>query len=88
MKTCTTCRHWQPISDDEQTIRGAGECAAAPAIWEVTDQVEPDDRPWETHRVLKPAHAAVLAVVEDGSCYRARLITMPGFGCVQHAPRD
>ena len=83
MNRCKTCKHWAPIDPNERIafITGSGECQNTPEIWEVTERLEIDDY---TRRHLKPAHAAVLAVVEDGSSYRARLVTMPDFGCVQH----
>lgn len=81
---CKTCEHWVPAPKGErQTLRGAGECMKAPQIWDATDVHEEDDG-FTEYRTLKPEHAAVLAVVEDGSAYRARLVTMPDFGCVQH----
>jgi len=51
-------------------------------MWDVTDRVEDGDG-WYGYKVLKAEHAAVLAVVDDGSAFRARLVTMPDFGCVQ-----
>ena len=84
MNRCKTCKHWTPEKPEEPyTLRGAGECGKAPQMWDVTDRVGQEDG-WTYTKVLKPEHAAVLAIVEDGSAYRARLVTMPGFGCVQH----
>lgn len=83
---CKTCVHWIPKkSDDWGAIRGAGECGKVPEIFRVTDTLSDEDL---EYKVLKAEHAAVLAVVEDGSAYHARLITMPDFGCVQHAFDD
>ncbi len=85
MERCKTCKHWTPEDPNEYgTLLGGGECQKAPQVWDVAEQVDQEADDWNGHRVLKPEHAAVLAVVEDGSSYRARLVTMPDFGCVQH----
>lgn len=87
MERCKTCKHWTPEDPDEYgSLLGAGECGKAPQVWDVAEVIDADEDPnW--CRVLKPEHAAVLAVVEDGSSYKARLITMPDFGCVQYEQR-
>lgn len=81
---CRNCKHWTPKEpDDCNAIAGFGECDKAPQIWDVTNS--PGElQNWEGPLTLKPEHAAVLAVVEDGSAYMARLVTAPDFGCVQH----
>lgn len=84
MERCKTCKHW--TTEDPEgyaSLAGFGECGKAPQIWDVSDRPGKDQR-WEGPRVLKQEHAAVLAVVEDGSSYSARLVTAPGFGCVQY----
>ena len=85
MDRCKTCKHWVPEDPNEYgTLLGGGECHKAPQIWDVADKVDHPTDDWTTVYKLKPEHAAVLAVVEDGSAYKARLVTMPDFGCVQH----
>lgn len=80
-----TCKHWVPEDPNGGNyLIGGGECQKAPQIWDVTDSLNEEDD-WMGGRRLKPEHAAVLAVVEDGSQYKARLVTMADFGCVQHA---
>ena len=80
MNRCKTCKHWQAVKPGSyMQLEGAGGCSKAPQIWEVT---EGDD--FTGVRKLKKEHAAILAVVEDGSAYHAQLVTMPDFGCVQH----
>lgn len=84
MERCKTCKHWTPEDPQEGgALLGGGECRKAPQVWDVADDVEGPEE-WITNCRLKPEHAAVLAVVQDGSAYRARLVTMPDFGCVQH----
>lgn len=87
MQRCKTCKHWAPENPaDHGAVLGAGECTKAPQVWDVTDTINSEDG-WTSTKKLKPEHAAVLAVVEDGSSYSARLVTMPDFGCVQHEDR-
>lgn len=87
MERCKTCKHWTP-EDPKQygSLIGAGECGKAPQMWDVTEEHQEEDS-WNEVRRIKPEHAAVLAIVEDGSAYKARLVTMPDFGCVQHKAR-
>ena len=87
MDRCKTCKHWTPEGDDNGALRGAGECLKAPQMWDVTESREDERDPWNDYKVLKLEHAAVLAIVEDGSAYKARLVTMPNFGCVQWAAK-
>ena len=82
MNRCKTCTHWTPVNPTEWgALRGAGECTAVRAMHDVTERREDDQG---EHLALEPEHAALLAVVADGSGYKAELITMPDFGCVQH----
>ena len=87
MNRCNNCKHWVPENPAEYlSMAGFGECQKAPQIWDVT--YRPDEElDFEGPLRLKPEHAAVLAVVEDGSAYKARLVTAPDFGCVQHCGR-
>ena len=87
MERCKKCKHWAPEGDEYGSLRGAGECRKAPQMWDVTDRLEDESEPWDEYKVLKPEHATVLAIVEDGSAYKARLVTMPDFGCVQWAAK-
>ena len=84
MERCKTCKHWEQLQPDEWgVLRGAGTCHAARAIWDVTENIE-DPATGAEYRALLPEHAGVLAVVADGSNYKAELVTMADFGCVQH----
>ena len=87
MERCKTCKHWVLETHDGWgvALEEAGECTKARQIWDVTEVKEPENG--ADYRVLLPEHAAILAVVEDGSGYSARLVTMPDFGCVQHEPK-
>lgn len=79
MERCNTCKHWDRVQPGEfGAIQGAGGCKAARELWGVTESLD------DGSRVLMPEHAGLLCLVEDGSHYRAELITMPDFGCVMH----
>lgn len=83
---CKTCAHWKAhATKDFEGVKGSGTCDAALPIWQVSEIVK-NETDFTFSRVLKPEHAGVLAMVEDGSAYRAILITMPDFGCVMHKP--
>ena len=85
MERCKTCKHWEAYKSDEWgALIGAGICHAAREIWEVTEEHETTDGK-SRYKTLRPEHAGVMSIVEDGSSYRAGLITMPDFGCVQHS---
>jgi hypothetical protein len=85
MERCKTCKHWvQEDPKEYGSLLGGGECLKAPQVWDVTEDADCEGAHWNGCRRLKPESAAVLAVVEDGSSYHARLVTMADFGCVQH----
>lgn len=80
MEQCKTCKHWEaPDNDKYGEVPGIGWCEAAPQYWTAAEWDEDGER-----RTLKPEHAGVLALVEDGSDYHAALRTFPDFGCVSH----
>jgi hypothetical protein len=88
MERCKTCKHWEAYRDDEVgALRGAGICHAAKELWQSSESEDDPRDEWMTYRRLKPEAAGVLSFVQDGSNYMARLVTMPNFGCVQHAER-
>ena len=86
MNTCKTCKHWEPYEGREWgALRGAGICHAAKELWQASDCVEDPADALLEYRRLKPEAASVLSFVQDGSNYMAKFVTMPDFGCVQHA---
>ena len=85
MERCKTCKHWEAYKADEWgVLKGAGICHAAREIWKVTEDVQIPDSPGY-HLALLPDNADTRSMVMDGSHYSAKLVTMPDFGCVQHA---
>jgi len=82
---CATCRFWQ-----ENEFYGwegrdieTRHCAYAPELWEATTWSREADK-----QVLLPEHKDVLAFVQDGSSYKAALLTKADFGCVAHQPAE
>lgn len=75
---CSTCQFWRPPTDGTGSDFGLGRCKAAPMFWDATDWDE------ECNRRLLPEYAETKAFVQDGSDYRAVLLTKPDFGCVMH----
>lgn len=85
MNRCKTCKHWEPYQPDEYGAwRGAGICHKVPHIVDVADKKPDQNDDWLEYLELKPEHAGVIAAAQDGSGYRASLLTMPDFGCVQY----
>ena len=77
---CATCRHWdaEPHSENMQVHR----CRRVLEWWEATSWDDDGERVW------KPEAADVLAFTNDGSSYRADLLTRPEFGCVMWEASD
>lgn len=80
MNNCKTCRHWQQCLQYETGhSQGLGRCSAALMLWDCTEWRDDADE-----RVLMKEHENTKAFVQDGSDYRATLLTKPDFGCVLH----
>jgi len=87
---CDRCRHWdntsQAAKDAEHIIRirdvETRMCVRIPMYWNATEWVagveEDDDLPG---RALKAEHAETNAFLQDGSDYKAFLITRADFFC-------
>lgn len=70
---CKDCEHWQA---KEESL-GLGKCERVKLLWDCVDYDENYDR------VIVGGHENDLAFAQDGSDYRASLLTKPEFGCVQ-----
>ena len=80
MNNCKTCKHWQKRNEYETGhSQGFGKCAAALMLLDCTEWRDDVDE-----RVFKKEYEGHKAFVQDGSDYRADLLTMPDFGCVLH----
>lgn len=83
-KNCATCRYWDAEPHHESLqVR---QCLRVMEWWEATEWG--DDEPDYCMRVWKPEAVDVLAFANDGSSYRASLLTRPEFGCVMWMSAD
>ena len=81
MNTCETCKHWRSLDTGHSIVPNIGECTFVVQYWDATDwDWDNDDSP----RALREEYKDRLAFTQDGSDYRADLLTLPNFGCVQH----
>lgn len=76
---CKDCKHWNDKDNDYGL--GVGVCQRAKMFWDSTywKELEDDD----CARAFTKESEGELAFVQDGSDYKAELITRPEFGCVQ-----
>lgn len=74
MKTCKTCVFWSYEPDDI-----VGSCGAFKMFWDCAEWTKGGDR-----LVLKEKYKDQLAFLQDGSDYKAHLLTVGDFGCVRH----
>ena len=92
--TCSTCKFWGDGNDEHDwTATGVGfkRCQAVRERWEIQDEaskgLEWDDDDGSAYaKARADALRASKAYVQDGSEYRADLVTGPDFGCVLHQP--
>ena len=81
-RRCDGCAHWDPKSDDvDQAPEGLGECTKPVAFWDATEW----DHDME-HRTMLPEHATARFFAQDGSDYKAIVITRADFYCADHEP--
>lgn len=98
---CATCKHWQPSEDWDVTAGGLRKCGAVLEKWAVEYGVpmemfdgryvyEGDGDPVKTAYMAaaEAVFSKYKAVVNDGSSYKAELLTRPDFGCVLHRQAD
>ncbi len=83
---CDECRYWVKgdRQDWESSAVGFGWCSAVRERWKITDGIRwgGGDEAWEGYVTAKNAAlTAARAYVQDGSEYRAELITGPDFFC-------
>lgn len=79
---CACCKHWTHDTDGDYPKHfGLGKCDRVRLFWECTE--------WNDNyqRVLTKESMSNKAFVQDGSDYRAELITTAEFGCVQFDPK-
>lgn len=82
---CDQCRHWSR-DDEERKLAGAffvRRCTKAKQWWGVTEWTEEEDPEceWDNNRRLLPEYASLKMFTQDGSDYRADLLTAADFFC-------
>lgn len=77
---CATCKHWEKTGEYETGYGlGLGRCKAIPMFWDSTE--------WEEDlegRKFRDEFKDTKAFAQDGSDYRAIVLTRPDFGCVSY----
>lgn len=78
---CDECKFWN--LKEGKDYAGTGLCTKAQPLWEVSEWEqeydEADHERWK--RGLKPQFADLKVFVQDGSDYRAIMLTAPDFFC-------
>lgn len=79
MNNCETCKHWKTAEEHEPWQGfGLGRCQNVPMFWNATEWDE------DGVRTVRDQYKNIKAFTQDGSDYRAYLLTRPDFGCVSH----
>lgn len=87
MGNCKDCKYWREgKTDTRESVRilGAGRCSRVGQFWDSTEWGRiSSGRDFTPDTIVrKRKRTSDLAFVQDGSDYRADLITLPDFGCV------
>lgn len=77
---CDGCKFWDLKSGREYA--DVGECTKAKPLWDCTEWRDVDD---DYRRVMLPEFENAKMFVQDGSDYRAILLTKPDFFCAEFA---
>lgn len=89
MSNCGNCKHWEKRAQYEAGHNlGLGKCRAALQLFDATEwsEDEADDADYFVGRVIKPEFRGRRFFVQDASDYRADLLTLPTFSCIEHEP--
>jgi hypothetical protein len=81
---CDQCRHWDAEEGKRKFAKGVGLCTKAKPFWDVSEWNDDGDDMESWGRVLKPEFADQLMFVQDGSDYKAYLVTRPDFFCAHY----
>lgn len=90
---CDGCKHWnekegcgRAWDDEEAALRPkVGLCTKAQPYWETTEWVRDDDD--APVRVSRSEFVGLKMFVQDGSDYKATLLTAPDFFCAHFDSR-
>ncbi len=75
---CKNCKWWKSQSGNRINDGVLGQCAKVKMFWDCTKWDED-----HIERTLEDQHKEDKAFVQDGSDYRAELLTREDFGCNQ-----
>lgn len=98
-KWCINCRFWateEATAAWDASSSGMRECLGVEQRWDIADRASEGMDRWSEEPGAEEAYdekrrnalAEALAYVEDGSEYRARLVTGPGFYCAKFAEKS
>ena len=87
---CDRCKHWGVGEDGCERRMSGGllvkRCGKAVEWWYVSEWVESEDDGWHEERNAKPEYAEQKMFVQDGSDYKADLLTVADFFCAHFEP--
>ena len=84
--SCDSCKYWQLEEQTEWAhYAGNGECMKPKPFWTVSEYEEINGN---YRRVLTAEHKTDLMFVQDGSDYRAHLLTNAKFYCACFEKKD
>lgn len=80
---CDECKHWNLKDEGAESgkLLVVGVCTRAIPFWDATGWNKDGDR------VVDPKYAGRKFFAQDGSDYRAIVLTMPDFFCAEHEAR-
>ena len=81
---CDQCKYWDR-EEGGKYAEGLGECQRAHPFWDCSKWNDEGD---EYRRVLLPSAADDKMFVQDGSDYKAHLITKADFFCAHYEATD
>ena len=83
---CENCIYWGDVNDGVFAVDIVGtpvrECRKAVMFWDVTEWVDDGE---DYRRKLSPKYDGQKMFVQDGSDYKATLLTLPDFYCAHFA---
>ncbi len=90
---CVKCKYFVADKfgsyDHRGVITSLGLCARSEMISDCVDYVEDGTNNWDSTKIeLKAGFSKNLMFSMDGSGYKAELLVMPNFGCVEFAEKD
>jgi len=86
---CLNCKFWEVTDSRPIKNMKTGLCTRVKMFWESTEWTDEEvEDSWDCFRVLREENKKDRAFVQDGSDYKAELITLKDFGCNQFLIKD